>query len=459
MRQFSIEEIAAITGGRLLSEDVDRQARITGIAIDSRKVTPGSLFVTIVGEKNDAHRFLPSVFEAGALAALVSKSDLEMASGKAYILVEDTVKAAQDLAKYYRSELKLPFIGITGSVGKTTTREMVATALSAKKRVFKTKANLNSQIGVPLTILEIDPSDEIAVIELGISEFGEMSKISNVVQPNVAVVTNIGTAHIENLGTREHIRDEKFHIQDAMPKGSFLFLNAEDDILAKSNAYDAITKRTFGGTDSDAFATDVKLIQGCPEFRANVLGEMVDVRLNVHGRHQILNALVALLVAKMYDVDLQSASSALSEFRGFSHRQQIFEQNGYVVIDDTYNASLASMKAAIDILSAMEVQNRVAILADMKELGVDEVKYHREIGEYLAEAGNVSELWCYGELAKEMAEAFANQKEDAVIRSFESLEELKDYVTKHLVKGVAYLLKGSNSMRLMEIADAIVENA
>ncbi len=455
MREFSIREILDITGGSLLCGDVDMHEKIRYIETDSRKVKPGALFVAIVGARSDAHDFLDSVFESGAVAALVSRPDLKHIPGKACILVGNTVFAAQKLAQVYRDELNIPFVGITGSVGKTTTREMVAAALSTRMRTFKTKANLNSQIGVPKTILEIDKEDEIAVMELGISEAGEMSRISNLVRPQVAIVTNIGIAHIENLGTREKIRDEKFHIQDAMPEGGILILNKDDDLLAKSLPYQKIALQTYGGQDSDAYATNVHLVRGCPKFLAHIMGETVEVQLGVYGKHQISNALAALLAAKNFGADLKKAADALSEFRGFAHRQQIFEIDGFVLIDDSYNASPPSMKAAIDILSDIPVDRRVAIFADMRELGDEEVKLHREIGEYLAAKGNIQELRHVGKLSKEIKDAFQKHQPDASTLEFENVQQLKDYTLEHLMPGCAYLLKGANSFRLMDVADAM----
>lgn len=456
MRKFRIHEIVEMTGGRLLPTAGDVNQNIKSIAIDSRKVEKDALFVTIVGAKSDAHQFLDDVFLAGAAAALVSKEDLSIAKKYPCIYVEDTVAALQKLAIAYRKDVSLPIIGITGSVGKTTTREMVATALRAGKHVFQTKANLNSQIGVPMMMLDI-AKEEIAVIEMGISMPGEMRRLREIVKPNVAIVTNIAAVHIENFASLEMIRDEKFRIMDGMQEDSFVLLNAEDTILRDSSKQAKGKVLYFGGSKSDAFASEITLVDGCPHFTAHVLGEEVAVKLKVYGKHQILNALAALLTAKLHQVDLAAAAKALEGFHGFAHRQQIKKKDGYVVIDDTYNASVNSMKAAIDILKDMNVSHRVAILSDMKELGKEEVTYHREVGAYLAKAENIKELWYFGELAKEIADAFVTDGKDVFVRAFENHAQLKDYVLAHRIPDTAYLLKASNSMRLMDIADAMME--
>ena len=287
MREYSVRQIIEATKGKLLCGD--ENALVKDVVIDSRKAHPGALFVPIIGEKNDAHQFLPSVAEAGCKVSLVSKKDVSISEGMTYILVEDTLKALQDIAYAYRREyIHIPLVGITGSVGKTTTREMVAAALSGGYQVFKTPANFNSQIGVPLTLFSIPEDAQIGVIEMGISEPGEMTKISRLVAPDSAVMTNIGVAHIEQLGSRGNICAEKYHICDYMNPEGTLFLNADDDLLSKIKSERKIVY--FGKNQ----VSNISMENGLAKFVAKIDQKEVNVELSVYGKHQIGNALAAL---------------------------------------------------------------------------------------------------------------------------------------------------------------------
>jgi len=466
MKEMTVAQIAEAAGGVVLNDNPS--ARISFVSIDSRNIERGkTLFVPIIGEKTDAHRFLPDVENEEAAAALISETiDFENRyipgqMGMAVIRVKDTVRALQDIAFRYRRNIGIPLIGITGSVGKTTTREMTALALSAGFQVFKTPSNHNSQIGVPLTLFEIGEKDEIGVIEMGMSNPGEMSRISRLVQPESALITNIGIAHIEQLGSRENIRTEKMHICDAMPEGGTLFLNADDDMLSNFDAGSGYRTVRYGmglsARKSGNWADEIETGNGCVQFHAHLGKRTVKVLLHVHGKHQILNAMAALCAAEHYGVDPEAAAEKLSGFCGFAHRQQIFCHNGITVIDDTYNASPVSMKAAIDILSEIPSSGRkIAVLADMKELGTETEKLHYEIGTYLAEKNNTDILFTLGELAGHISEGLresGNSKTEII--EADDLEKLKSKLSDFLRPGDAVLLKGSNSMKLSSLADEL----
>ena len=322
MKETSVRELIAATDGVLISGSED--AVFSNIVIDSREANKSSLFVPVVGERNDAHKFLEAVYTAGCRVAISSRKDIFLKPDFNVVLVENTTKALQDLGIYLRSKLSLPLVGITGSVGKTTTREMVALALSDIK-VFKTPNNFNSQLGVPVTISRIN-DEEIGVIELGMSMFGEMERIAKIVKCDCAIVTNIGTAHIENLHTRENIRSEKFHITDGMKSGSVMFLNADNDMLCDPPKKEGIIYKFFsakGNKDCDYYASDIVFHNALPEFVAHICGKSVKVALNVFGEHQISNALAALAVADHYNLDLESASRHLASLE-VSHTDRNF---------------------------------------------------------------------------------------------------------------------------------------
>lgn len=470
MENIQVKHIAEAVNGRLLCGDPE--APLTHISIDSRAMKGEDLFVPLIGEKNDAHRFLGQAMTNGAAAALTSEHDEapEQFPG-ALIRVEDTRQALQQIGSYLRGRLTLPLVGITGSVGKTTTREMVAAALSAGFQVFKTPANHNSQVGVPLTISSISSGDQVGVLELGMSEPGEMTVISQIARVNLAVITNVGVTHIENLGSRENILREKLSIQDGMQEGGTLFLNKDNDLLQNVTARKGLKTVYYGtGEDCDYRAEDVCLDHGCPSFTM-VHGERrVPVKLQVMGDHNVSNALAALAVADYFGVSLEKAAEKLYEFDGFQNRQQIYERRGITIIDDTYNASPDSMKAGIRVLASLkEKSRRIAVLADMKELGEKELVFHHEIGTFMAELA-IDELVTYGGLAKEIARGLGDAlgREDGFrdgsgrtikMLSFseEEKQQMTDYLEETLQPGDAVLFKGSNSMKLGETAAHFID--
>ncbi len=383
--------------------------------------------------------------------------------GGAWIGVEDTRLALQAIGREYRASLTLPLIGITGSVGKTTTKEMMAAALSAGFRVFKTRGSRNSQVGVPVTLTEISREDEIGVIELGMSEPGELTVIARMAQVDVAVITNIGVAHIEQLGSRENIFHEKMTVQDGLKDGGTLLLNGDDPFLRGARAKDGCRTLYYGtGENCDYRAVEMRMVGGYPEFTA-VCGrdgaKSVRVRLRVMGLHQVQNAMAALAAADLYGMDLTAAAESLGRFSGMKGRQQVHCFDGITLIDDTYNANPVSMKGAIDNLTAVEnCSRRIAVLADMKELGPESARFHREVGAYLGER-DVDLLVTFGELAREIEAGALAVRADLPVRHFAEpeKEEMGRWLAGELRKGDCILLKGSNSMDLGETAEYVCQ--
>lgn len=451
MNNFDIAFIVEATGGKRVFGEGN--FCIKKFCIDSREAEPESLFIPIIGENKDAHDFIPDVFAAGCRVTLTSQKEPDFIEGMNYILVEDTRKALQDIAALHRKRIRIPLIGITGSVGKTTSKEMLALALGAGKKVFKTPANHNSQIGVPLTLLSIDEEPEIGVIEMGVSQPGEMSKIAALVQPDSVLITNIGTSHIMLLGSREGIRDEKFRIMEGMKEGSAVFLNKDDDILSSSQVYPTLKPIFFSRkeeSDTDVFASEISQDSGLYTFTAEVFKKRVRTELNVYGIHQINNALAALAVAAYYGVDIDKAAKRLASFDGFKHRQQILKKDGVRVIDDTYNASPESMRAALHILKDMECKGRkIAVLADMKELGKEEKNLHAGIGKEIEENKLADIVLTYGELASYIGEQCRSTYH------FNDIKEIEDWIRESSKEGDVILYKGSNSMRLFDIVDRL----
>lgn len=455
MEHMTVKDILSATGGRLLCGREDTV--LEHISIDSRTMKGRDLFVPLIGERVDAHRFISQALEQGAAAVLTSEHD-NAESEKPWIRVEDTKKALQAIGSYYRKLLKLPLVGITGSVGKTTTREMVACALSAGLEVFKTPGNHNSQVGLPITITEISQKDEIGVIELGMSEPGELTVIARIASIQMAVITNIGITHIEQLGSQENIYKEKLTIQDGLCPGGILFLNGDDRLLKNTKAKDGCRTIYYGtGENCDYRAVDIRLEEGYPAFTALCKGERIPLKLGVMGEHNVGNAMVSLAVACECGVPAKEAAKKLESFTGFPGRQQIYHTEGKIIIDDTYNASPASMKAGLNILNSMKkAERRIAVLADMKELGDQSPLYHYEIGEYIA-AHPIDQVVTLGELAKEIARAVREKSPQTAVREYSEPEPLTEYLKDILRPGDAVLFKGSNSMKLSQVARQFIK--
>ena len=452
MVNMTVKEILSATGGRLLCGS--ENTILEHISIDSRNMKGNDLFVPIIGEKVDAHRFIGQAFDNGAAAALTSEHDV-MDLARPWIRVEDTKTALQAIGSYYRDLLTLPLVGITGSVCKTTTREMVACALSAGYSVYKTPGNHNSQVGVPITISEISPADEIGVIELGMSEPGELTVIAKIAKIQMAVITNIGVTHIEQLGSQENIYREKLTIQDGLAEGGILFLNGDDQLLKATEAKKGCRTIYYGtGENCDYRALDVHLEEGFPAFTAAFGQKRIPVRLAVMGSHNVLNAMVSLAVASECGIPMEKAAKCLQEFTGFKNRQQIYHVGGMTIIDDTYNASPVSMKAGLEVLGSItKAERRIAVLADMKELGEKARSYHYEIGEYIAEHP-IDEVVILGELAGEIARAVKEHAPYILVREFMEQDLLMSYLKQELRGGDCVLFKGSNTMRLGPVAEA-----
>ena len=447
MENVNVKAIVEAVNGNLLCGVEDTV--ITDISINSKELKEKDIFVPLIGERVDAHRFLEDALKKCA-AALTQEHDSPtkqmLESGKCVIRVEDTLKAMQQLAKWYRDNMSLPVVGVTGSVGKTTTREMIYTALQAEKKVFQTQKNYNSQVGVPLTLAKLSKQDEIAVLEMGMSNPGEMEKLAAIIRPDVAVITCIGVAHIEQLKTQDNICSEKMKIAAYMSKDNVTFLNGNDAILMANRDKLQTKVVTFGFQDDcDYQAIDRRVEEQESVFTMRYPDGELEVRLQALGEHNIQNALVALAVADYYGVSLELAAKALYTFQG--QRQQVIKTSHFTLIDDTYNASPDSMKAALGVLRDMQCEGkRIAVLADMLELGEDTKQYHREVGETVAEC-NIDCLIGYGELAKEI-ESAANGVE---IIHADSLEDIPVILEKKANQADVILFKGSNGMKLSSI--------
>lgn len=452
MEQMTVRDIIKATGGRLLCGDPD--TRIRGFSIDSRQGEEDFLFVPIIGEKVDAHRFIDSALKING-ATLTSEHDV-MNDEKPWIRVEDTVKAMQQIGTAYRNRLNLPVVAVTGSVGKTTTREMIAWALASEKKVFQTIGNQNSQIGVPLTLSRMTEEDEAAVLEIGMSERGQIETLTTMIRPNIAVVTVIGVSHIMQLKSQDNICLEKMDIVKGLPEDGKVFLNGDDPFLKPYKGKLPFDTYFYGmGENCQYRAVHIRQDEDGTSFDLQIQGDgTYPVRLSVLGDHNVKNAAAALGIAHQMGVSVEHAAKALESFHG--QRQKIVKVNGYTLIEDAYNASPDSMKAALKVLSAMEGR-KVAVLADMLELGDREQEYHKEVGQYLSEVG-IEEVYCTGKLTRCLIEGAKEKKADLTACHFENNQELGNYLKEHLKKGDNVLIKGSNGMKLTEVISILEES-
>lgn len=452
--EMAVRKIVAACGGKLLCGDPDTV--VTSVATDSRKVADGSLFVPLKGEKTDAHTFLHAAFASGA-AAVLTQEHTRMEAEEAWIAVDSTQLALQHIAAAYRKRFPIPVVGITGSVGKTTTKEMVALALSARYNVMKTRGNHNSQIGLPLMMFEFSREHEAAAVEMGISDFSEMARLARVAEPKYAVMTNIGITHISQLKTRENILWEKLHITDRFTQGSVLFLNGDDPMLAGLRGKTTYETVFYGRAPwCDFRAEGITVQKETTAFRCLApVRECVDVTLPVLGMHHVLDALAGLAVAERLGVPLDRAAAALRDYRPLAMRQQIYHVNEVTVIDDSYNSSPDAAKSSLSVLAGFRAGRRVAVLADMLELGEYSRQAHFEVGVCAAENG-VDILLTVGPEAKAVAEGARSVRSGIDCRVFENNDQAAAELKSFLSPGDAVLVKGSRGMHTDEIVRALL---
>lgn len=454
MEQMTVKEILEATGGRLLRGSL--QTPVKNLAIDSGKTEPGDLFIPFRGERTDGHLFLTAAFANGAAACMTEMPHVQAPEDKPLILAADSRKALQDIGAYYRKRLSLSIVGVTGSVGKTSVRELTGQALAEKLRVCATRGNYNGQLGVPITLARIGMKEQAAVLEMGVSLPGEMEIISRIARVSVAIVTNIGVSHIENLGSRDGICQEKLHITDGMEEDGLLILNGDDDMLRKYGSGQPFRKIWYGTDIScDYRAENIHAGEKCPAYTLVWNQERIPVRLNMPGVHNVKNSLAAIAAAHELGIPLEDAAAAAERFCGFSRRLEIQEINGIWLIDDSYNACPDSMKAALQVLDSMDCAGKkIAVLADMWELGPDSPLFHYQTGNFGGTL-DIDEYLFIGRRAREIGRGVEETGSRAAVRYFMDNALAAAALEKLLRPGDMVLLKGSNGMHLNEIAEKL----
>ncbi len=442
--EYSLKQIALICGGKLFG---DENITVSEFVTDSREAQKGKMFVAIVGEKTDGHSYLPSVFEKNC-PAFCEKMPIEKGN---FILVENSVKALQIVALHHRNQNTIPHIAVTGSVGKTTTKEMLALTLESQLNVLKTLGNANSQIGLPKTLMRVDKSHQVALIEMGMSVPGEMEKIAFCARPDMVVFTNVGVSHIEFHGSREKIMEQKLHIADYFTENSTMFVNGDDDLLCtlKGNAsYNVIE---FGLSQNCQYRA-VKISENDvgTNFSCLVNGEKIAVFVPTLGLHNVHNALACIAVSDKLGLDRAKSIKALATYCPPEMRQQIIKTANFTIIDDSYNASPDSMQTALQVLGSAKGR-KIAVLADMLELGEYSQKGHTDVGVF-AKKADVDCLICFGQEAKYIQIGFENEQKS---KHFTSYEQAEKYLLSMVTKGDTILCKGSRGMKTDRFVKAL----
>ena len=431
MKNLTLENITKVCNGTYHGPQEKLQEEVTAITTDSRKVEKGGLFVPVVGERVDAHRFIPQVMEAGALATL-SERVLEGADYP-YIQVESSLQAVKDIAEFYLEQLDIPVVGITGSVGKTSTKEVIASVLKEKYRTLKTQGNFNNELGLPLTVFRLRDEDEIAVLEMGISDFGEMTRLAKIAKPDTCVITNIGTCHLENLGDRDGVLKAKTEIFKYVKKN--IVLNGDDDNLSTVKEYNGI--RLKGKMAENG------------EF------QKFHVDIPMPGRHMVSNALAAAAIGRLYGLNAEQIKKGIESLEPVSGRFNMIETDKFLIVDDCYNANPMSMKASLDVLQD-GLGRRVAILGDMGELGTDEVALHEGVGVHAGHC-KIDACICVGPLAAHIAKKASETNPDLTVIQENDLESLLKNLNTYVKKGDTILVKASHFMKFENVVKALQE--
>ncbi len=449
MKNMSLKEIALAVDGQYYGDEASLAQCVTGVTIDSRKVEAGCLFVAIKGERVDGHTFITAVMEKGALCALSEQSLGN--TDYPYILVKSCKQALKDLAEHYRKALDIKVVGITGSVGKTSTKEMIASVLSQKYNVLKTAGNFNNEIGLPLTIFNIRDYHDVAVLEMGISNFGEMHRLTKMARPDVCVITNIGLCHLENLGCRDGILKAKTEMFDYMQPDAKIILNGDDDKLITVKEVKGVTPKYFGlSSKCDANADNIQSLSLKGTSCEISLGDKsFSATIKIPGHHMVYNALAGALVGQELGLTTDEIKAGIEALVPVSGRNNLIETDSLMIIDDCYNANPVSTKASLDVL-ALADSRKVAILGDMFELGENEKELHFGVGEYAAQK-NIDLVICIGALSLNTARGA--ESNGANVLHFKTKADFLIEAKNILQKGDAILVKASNGMAFSEIVE------
>jgi len=464
MIDLKLKDIVAICEGELVLPHSDikdyEERQPQGFVISSLEVKKDYIFVASKGEKTDGHKYIPNAFEAGALAVICEHAPEEAAG--ACIVVKDSLAALIKLAHAYRDTFDIKVVGIVGSVGKTSTKEFVAGVLKQKFNLLKGEGNHNNMLGLSLEVLRLTRDTEMAVLEMGISDFNEMTELSQFIRPDMVVFTNVGECHLDNLGDRDGVLKAKSECFEYMQPDGYVILNGEDDKLDTIDAVNGKQPYRFGIKGQDAYAKNVKIngIYGsdvtiCTDMNGVI--EEFETHISIPGIHMVGNALAATVAGRIYGMEIEDIKKGIETTEALSGRSHVIKTNKYIVLDDCYNANGKSMKAAIDLLKTANGR-KVAVIGDMFELGEKSEEIHRTIGAYAASNG-IEVIICTGKNSKAMYEAAMGELmcEMQEIIYCKDLEALKERLPLVLQEGDSVLVKASHGMKFAEIVDMLTK--
>ena len=450
MRNITIGDILKMTGAEA-SFEIDENARVCNVSNDSRDIKEDTIYAAIVGERLDGHDFARAALENGAIAAIVEKRVTEKD-----ILVKDTRRALKDIAMGYRSRFDIPFLAVTGSSGKTTTKDMLYFAVSESRKTLRNLGNLNSEIGLPMTVFNLDESHECAVLEMGMYVQGEIDYLAEIVKPHFAIITNVGVAHIQSAGSRENILKAKMEIANYMTQSDVLLINGDNDMLQTVDT--GVIKPSvykYGLEEHN----DIRLIsyettESGMKIRADILGKITEYEIPTLGIHNIYNSLSVMGLCSLMGLDMKKSAEGIRKYQPSKYRMEIKSVSGKTLIEDFYNANPDSLRASIETFRQMQGERKVAVLADMLELGAISEKEHMNAGIQASEIFDV--IICIGSDAKYIGKgAIENGFDKGRVYYFANNEEAVSEINSILRPGDAVLMKGSRGMKLEEVAESI----
>lgn len=449
MENVTIKDIVEFTGGKP-SQDLNLLQKVSRISNDSRTVDKDWIYLALKGERLDGHQFIAGAQDNGAVASIVEKPS------KQSITVDNSYQALKQIALHYKNRFDIPYVAVTGSSGKTTTKDMIFYAVNETQKTLRNIGNLNSEIGLPMTILNLDSTYQCGILEMGMYDLGEIDYLAEIVKPNIGVITNVGTAHILNLKTRENILKAKLEIANYMTEKDILLINGDNDQLATVDK-NALKPKvlTFGLKEhNDFFVKEYHYENAHTHIQALLLGEEIMFDIPTIGEHNVFNALSAMSVCKLLNLDMQASALGLCKYQPSKYRMEKIELEDKLVINDSYNANPDSMRASIATLNLIPATRKVAILGDMLELGEKSGQYHFEIGEYATEYVDI--IIAIGQEAIHIIEGAKNKgMKSEQLYYFEDVQSAKAHINNILQKQDVVIVKGSRGMKLEEVAEFI----
>lgn len=440
-------------------ENGNIEEKIKGVCIDSRKVVDGNLYIPIRGENNNGHKYVKQAIENGAKAVLWERKELDPPTDVVVILVDNTTKALQDLAKAYRNQLSMKVVGITGSNGKTSTKDILASVLKQHYITQKTMGNYNNEIGVPLTLLSLNENVEVAVVEMGMENLGELSFLTNMVKPDIAIISNVGTAHLENLGTMENIAKAKLEIVEGLSEKGLFIYNGDQklicDAVIQANIPSSIKIKTFGIEKGNDYKI-ASVIQKRDGIKFSINQNLPLYKLDMIGKHQAFNATAAYTAAIALGVSDDEIRAGFESVEKTGLRNELVDFGNCLILNDSYKSNPQSALAALDTMEEFDYDYKIAVLGDMLELGETSDMIHYNLGKDLTKY-HLNEVLTIGDMARYIAQGALNNLENVYVRHFQDKEALIEYLRPYGQKECMLLVKGSRGMKLDEVVDELVK--